>query len=91
MVVKTWTQAYRSASDSEKFKRNLISNDIICDMYTYDSEDSSHRNDPEHEIVYVNELKKNEDSWYADKVQALLPSLLCRINYCRHPRFFQPE
>ena len=67
MVVKTWTQAYRSASDSEKFKRNLTSNDIICDMYTYDSEDSSHRNDPEHEIVYVNELKKNEDSWYADK------------------------
>ena len=67
MVVKTWTQAYRSAPDSEKFKRNLIGNDVICDMYTYDAEDSSHRNDPEHTIVYLNELKKNEDAWYSDK------------------------
>lgn len=67
MVVKTWTKAYRSLPDSEKYKRNLVSNDVMCDMYTYDSEDSSHRNEPEHSIVFVNEIKKNEDSWYADK------------------------
>ena len=64
MVVKTWPESYRNQSDSEKFNRNLVSNDIMCDMYSYDAEDFSHRTDPEHEIVYVNEMIKNTDTWY---------------------------
>ena len=77
MVVKTWTKAYASASDTEKFNRNLLPNDIICDMYTYDAEDSSHRNDPEHEIVYINEIKKNEDEWYTEQGKSKHYSRLC--------------
>ena len=40
---------------------------MISDFYVFDAEDSSHRNQAEHEIVFINELKKNLDSWYADE------------------------
>jgi len=36
-------------------------NDAIADYYLYDSEDSSHSSQPEHEIVFINEVKKVEN------------------------------
>ena len=73
-VIKTWQQA---SSDTVNFARNQISNDVICDMTTFDAEDFSHRNDPEHEIVYLNEMKKNEDDWYTENGKKKQYSNLC--------------
>ena len=42
---------------------------VINDFYTYEAEDSSHRNGPEHEIVWVNEFVDNADSWYKNPKQ----------------------
>jgi len=36
---------------------NTNPNNAIADYYLYDSEDSSHSSQPEHEIVFVNEIK----------------------------------
>ncbi len=46
--------------------RNQNPNSAMCDYYTFDAEDSSHRNAPEHEITWVNEFVDNKDSWYAN-------------------------
>ena len=44
--------------------RNQNPNVTLCDYYTFDAEDSSHRSSPEHEIVWINEFVDNNDSWY---------------------------
>ena len=48
------------------YDRSQVPNAAISDYYTFDAEDSSHRNEPEHEIVFVNEIKKNADTWYSN-------------------------
>ena len=40
---------------------NTNPNNAIADYYLYDSEDSSHSSQPEHEIVFVNEVKEADD------------------------------
>ena len=47
-------------------ERNQNPNSALCDYYTFDAEDSSHRNAPEHEITWINEFVDNKDSWYAN-------------------------
>ncbi len=37
--------------------KNLNPNNAIADYYLYDAEDSSHASSPEHEIVFMNEIK----------------------------------
>jgi len=44
--------------------RNLNPYDAISDFVLYDAEQSSHLNQPEHEIVYVNEMNKSADINY---------------------------
>tara|TARA_R100000664_G_C2758030_1_gene146674 strand:- start:192 stop:4100 length:3909 start_codon:yes stop_codon:yes gene_type:complete len=44
--------------------RNLNPYDAISDFVRYDAEQSSHLNQPEHEIVYVNEQHKSADINY---------------------------
>ena len=47
-----------------ELSRNQNPNSTLNDAYTFDAEDSSHRNSPEHEIVWVNEFVDNKQSWY---------------------------
>ena len=41
-------------------------NNAIADYFLYDSEDSSHASQPEHEIVFVNEVKEADEEYYAE-------------------------
>ena len=45
---------------------NTNPNNAIADYYLYDSEDSSHSSQPEHEIVFVNEVKKSDDEQFVN-------------------------
>jgi len=43
---------------------NTNPNNAIADYFLYDSEDSSHSSQPEHEIVFVNEVKEADDEQF---------------------------
>ncbi len=45
---------------------NTNPNNAIADYYLYDSEDSSHSSQPEHEIVFINEVKKSDDEQFVN-------------------------
>ncbi len=43
---------------------NTNPNNAIADYFLYDSEDSSHSSQPEHEIIFVNEVKEADDEQF---------------------------
>ena len=70
-IIKTWNRSGQQNSGNDdvydyQYDRHQNPNDVICDYFTFDAEESSHRNEPEHEIVFCNEIKKNSDEWYTD-------------------------
>jgi hypothetical protein len=67
-IANSLNYAIGDYSDTNKGSYDLDHNQnpnvALCDYYTFDAEDSSHRSSPEHEIVWMNEFVDNKDSWY---------------------------
>ena len=58
-----FTQTITYLTDENKIAdKSLNIYDAAIDIYKYDSENSSHMSSPEHEVVYVNEIVKQDEA-----------------------------